>query len=347
MTNQIRTPDEYVAAIRQSGFSIYRTIPNGSELWIPNEVLEILLNRELVGISLADLPLRTRSKVVKSHVCTALGYPIPATFTKTQPRFPGQNFDTYTQKSNNLQIWNEEIGPTRRYAIIRISDCDIIFKVKIISGDELALLDTTGTLTQKYQARLTIGASKSELVANTDTDILAPCVSPNVIMRHCNPTDCPSAGALMPIRTIFERITPLIGQRFADRGRDQERNRGADLHRLVCLALGYNNYLDNGKFPDILHQLLEVKLQTSPTIDLGLVTPDSTDALGNFMLGGQQVRHCDVRYALFYANTDQEEITLTHLYLTTGQAFFNRFPQFQGRVLNRKLQIPLPGNFFD
>lgn len=347
MTTPTRTPDEYVAAIKRSALSIYSPIPVGSDLWIPTPTLEVLLNRELAGKSLAGLPLRTRSKVVKTLVCTALGYPIPASFTKTQPRFPGQDFDTYTQKSNNLQIWNEEITPTRRYAVIQISENDIMIKVKVISGDELARLDTTGTLTQKYQARLNVGASTSELIADTDTAMLAPHVSPTVTIRNYNPTDYPSSGALLPIRTIFEKLTPLIGQRFADRGRDQERNRGADLHRLVCTALGYNNYQDNGQFPDVLHQLLEVKLQTSPTIDLGLVTPDSAAALDVPMLKGQQVKHSDVRYALFYATTDGKEVILTNFYLTTGQAFFSRFPQFGGKVLNKKLQIPLPGNFFD
>jgi hypothetical protein len=38
--------------------------------------------------------------------------------------------------------------------------------------------------------------------------------------------------------------------------------------------------------------------------------------------------------------------TLTHFFLTTGVAFFTRFPQFQGKVLNAKLQIPLPADFF-
>lgn len=95
------------------------------------------------------------------------------------------------------------------------------------------------------------------------------------------------------------------------------------------------------------HQLLEVKLQTSPTIDLGLVTPDSQDPLDVPKIGGQQIRHCDVRYAIFYAETDGKYVTLTNLYLTTGEAFFSRFPQFQGKVLNKKLQIPLPRDFFD
>ena len=68
-------------------------------------------------------------------------------------KFFGQNFDTYIQKSDNLQIWNEEINPNRRYVLIR-EENDILTNVVVISGSQLADYDTTGTLTQKYQAKL-------------------------------------------------------------------------------------------------------------------------------------------------------------------------------------------------
>lgn len=118
-------PERYVEAIRQSGLSIYAPIEIGDpEFWIPTPELEQLLTRALAGVSLAELPLRTRSKVVKQHVCRALGYPVLSSFRKTQPRFPGQFFDTYVQKSNNLQVWNEELAPTRRYVIVRVREDD-------------------------------------------------------------------------------------------------------------------------------------------------------------------------------------------------------------------------------
>jgi hypothetical protein len=97
----------------------------------------------------------------------------------------------------------------------------------------------------------------------------------------------------------------------------------------------------------VRHQLLEVKLQTAPTIDLGLVRPDSEEAIDEPKLGGRQMRHCDVRYAVFCATTDGRRVALTHVILTTGEGFFGRFTQFGGRVLNKKLQIPLPETFFD
>ena len=80
---------------------------------------------------------------------------------------------------------------------------------------------------------------------------------------------------------------------------------------------------------------------------LGLVQPDSQEPLDIPRIRGRQIRPCDVRYALFHARTDGTQVVLTHFYLTTGEAFFSRFPQFQGQVVNKKLQIPLPGNFFD
>ena len=141
-----------VKAIHASGLSIYDPIAVGDpELWIPTLELESILNDNLVGLTLAGIPLRTRSKVLKEHVCKALGYPVPLVFTKTQPRFPGQCFDTYIQKANNLQIWNEKISPTRRYVLVRPGEDGTVKRVKVVTGDIIAKLDTTGTLTQKYQ----------------------------------------------------------------------------------------------------------------------------------------------------------------------------------------------------
>ena len=339
--------DRYVRNITQSGLSIYDAIEIGDpKLWIPAPKLQALLDRSLSGISLAGLPIRTRSKVVKENVCRALGYPVPKSFPKTKPRFPGQAFDTYTQKSNNLQVWNQELSPTRRYVLIRVSSTDVITKVKVVTGDTLAQFDTTGTLTQKYQARCIPGKASTELVTPMDTVRLLPHVAKQP--KHMlSPVEHPLSGHLFSIAGIYRQLSPLVGQDFPDAGHDQERNRGAALHRLVCTALGYARYQDDGQFPDIRNQLVEVKLQTSPTIDLGLVRPNDTSPLDVSIMGGDQIRHCDVRYAVFYATTDGQVVTITNLFVTTGESFFTRFPQFKGKVLNAKLQIPLPSDFFD
>jgi len=348
--NQNHTHYDYPKRISERNLSIYDPLEeDNQDLWIPTSVLERLLNNGLIGFSTSGLPLRTRSKVIKQEVCRILGYPIPISFKKTQPRFPGQLFDTYIQKSDNLQIWNEDISLSRRYVIIKVSQDDIVERVKVVTGETLSALDTTGTLTQKYQARLSPNVSTLELVISEDTEVL------HFLLRETDfpttftssPTQNPSANSLLPIKMIFERLQSLVGCRFPDTGYDQERNRGEQLHRLICDALGYYDYSDDGRFPDIRHQLLEVKLQTSPTIDLGLVCPNSEEVLDIPTIEGANIRHCDVRYALYYATTDGAHVTLTHFFLTTGEAFFDRFPQFGGKVVNKKLQIPLPKDFFD
>ena len=351
MTSTPNITKNYVAEIVKSGLNIYSPIAVGDpRLWIPSSDLEALLDFGLHGISLQGMANRTRSKFVKSAVCKILGYPTPRSFTKTQPRFPGQCFDTYVQKANNLQIWNEEISAERRYVLINVAEDDKIQKVKVVTGADLALLDTTGTLTQKYQARLPLlGDARAELVSGADTEVLRPLTLQKLIPTTFTtpPTSYPTRDALLPMSAIFDRLSGLVNRHFSAVGFNQERNRGGELHKLVCEALGFTAYQDNGRFPDVLHQLVEVKLQTAPTIDLGLVRPDSTDLLDVPQIAGQQVRHCDVRYAIFYGDNNGTTITLTHFFLTNGQDFFNCFTQCQGKVLNKKRQIHLPRTFFD
>jgi hypothetical protein len=339
----------YARNIQQAGLTIHDPIEVGDPtLWIPGPELEQLLNRGLCGISLAGMPPRTRSKIAKEHVCRVLGYPIPPSFPKTQPRFTGQRFDTYVQKSNSLQVWNEALSPTRRYVLIRPSPEGVIVKVRVVTGDMLAALDATGRLTQKYQARFIVGANKTELVVPEDTALLRPLTASAAGPRagEASPVSPPSAGSLLPIAALCSRLSQLVGVTFEDAGFDQDRNRGARLHRLVCQALGYASHQDDGRFPDVRHQLLEVKLQTARTIDLGLVLPSSTEPLDMPQVAGRQLRPCDVRYAVVHAHTNGALVTLTHVLVTTGEAFFGRFPQFEGKVLNQKLQIRLPGDFF-
>ena len=345
----ISPEDEIAKNIRSSGMTIYDLIQVGDPLyWYPAPELERILDRSLSGISLAGYPLRTRSKVVKTAVCEALGYPVPVSFEKTRPRFPGQNFDTYAQKSHNLQVWNEELGPTRRYVVIGIDQSDIVFRVRVVSGDTLALLDRTGTLTQKYQARFEAGKARIEQIGN-DTDLIRSALRRSLQPKRFgeSPDSHATAEAMLPMDEVLRRLSVLVGTDISAIGADQERNRGAELHRAACAALGYSAFADSGDFPDIRHQLVEVKLQTSPTIDLGLVTPDSASLLDVRQLDGAQVRHCDVRYAVFYGERAGDSVRLTDLVLTSGELFYTRFKAFGGKVLNKKLQIPLPITFFD
>lgn len=347
MSRRTKTPADYVAALSASAVSIYDPIEVGSKLWIPSRELERILDDALRRFDTAGMPPRTRSKEVKTQVCIALGYPVPPSFKRTRPRFPGQDFDTYVQAANNLQVWNDKITATRRYVLIRPGADGRITRVKVVSGADLALLDRTGALTQKYQARIVHGNARAELISLADTENLRECVSQRPPEHFGeSPIDYPNCDSLLPLTEVYRRLCSLLGKTFPDRGAGQERNRGAELHRLVCEVLKYPNYRDDGRFPDVKHQLLEVKLQLEATIDLGLIKPSSEDPLGVPKLGDRTVRHCDVRYALFCGESDGATVRITRFYLTTGSDFFTRFPQCRGKVLNKKLQIPLPRDFF-
>jgi len=340
---------DYVTNIRNYGLTIYNQIETGNpDFWIPNKKLEEILDKSMVGFSVFGYPLRTRSKVIKTKICESLGYPVPKSFKKTQPRFFGQNFDVYTQKSTNLQVWNEDLNPTRRYVIIKISNKDIVEKAKVVDGATLSKLDTTGTLTQKYQARMIEDNIKCSLTVPKDTDNILPLIQspPFSVNYDKSSTSIPSNNELLPIKEVFHRLKKIIGLKLNLIGADQERNRGFFLHDMICKALGYKKADDDGTYPDIKHQLLEIKLQTSPTIDLGLVLPNDNNPLAVPKIKNINIRHCDVRYVIVNASVEAQFLIIQNIFLTNGEAFFDFFPRFEGKVLNKKIQMHLPCDFF-
>lgn len=164
------------------------------------------------------------------------------------------------------------------------------------------------------------------------------------VMQSLSPTSRPKSGEVLRVDALYGRLRRMIGEVVEDQGLDQERNRGAALHRLACSMLGFESYADIGQFPDILQQAMEVKLQTSSTVDLGLVSPDSLEPAQEV---GAGLRHCDIRYAVAYAiRIGPSRLQITDVVVSTGEAFFTEFQRFEGLVKNTKLQVPLPGDFF-
>ena len=328
---------EYRERIQESKLTIYDSLDGSPELLIPTAGLESILRSSLQGM-LLDFPIRTRSKYVKSAICEAIGYPVPKSFRKTQPRFPGQDFDVYVQKSNNLQIWNEALDANRRYVLVRVGDDLRVTTVRVVTGHQLVKLDTTGTLTRKLQARALQRVEASRLVSQTDTLELT-----TEIQNARDAKEGSLLGSLLTTKQLYEKLLLLIGTEFENPGSDQERNRGWGLHKSVSKQLGLDLADDDGQFPDVRDQLLELKLQTAGTVDLGLVSPRDESLL----VGFDNVRNCDVRYAIFYGTIVDEKIRLDHLVLTNGADFFTYFQQMQGKVENTKNQIRLPNGFFE
>jgi hypothetical protein len=158
-----------------------------------------------------------------------------------------------------------------------------------------------------------------------------------------SPTVLPTPGHVLTISAIYSRIETLVGKTFVDPGVIQERLRGVVLQQEICRLLELGPYADGGQFPDILSQALEVKLQLSRTIDLGLIAPEQTNEAREL---GNGLRYCDARYAIVYGRRDAiDQLSITDVVVTTGQDFFTDFRQFEGKIQNKKLQIPLSRDF--
>lgn len=343
MLDAARARREAVAA---SGSDIYEALGAHPHLVYTRAELEVLLAHELAGVLLTG-PIRTRSKVAKQTVAHALGYPVPSSFRKVRPRFPGQDLDVYVQQHDNLQIWNEELSPTRRYVLIRVNEVGTVVAVRVAEGTQLATFDTTGTLTSKYQAKRRPGSSGDALVTPSDTATFAQELAPvDALPEHVlsaqHPGSAPVRGAVLTIRALYERLLHIKGKNLEYSS--SERLRGARLHQLACEALGLASYADTGRFPDVVSQALEVKLQTSPTIDLGLISPDSTEPAVTL---SPLLVHSDARYLVAYGVRVGDVVRIDDIVVSTGATFFTAFQRFGGLVQNRKLQLHLPGGFFD
>jgi len=337
---------DYQKNITESGITIYTAeAVYNPLLYIPTDILESLLNNGLVGLSLSGLPLRTRSKFVKALICKTLGFPVPISFLKTKPSFPALNMDIYTQKSMNLQIWNEEIEITRRYSIIQVDNDDIIKKVKVITGEQLVLYDKTGTLTTKYQAMMP-NLQTGQLFTNNDTKSVQEwCCQGITNLSNVNPTSPPIKGQLITIKKLYNLLKDLEEKSIPYLDSLQERNRGAFLHQLICEKLGFSIFADKGTYPDIFNQLIEIKLQTSPTIDLGLHHPNDNKIIYSY--NEKSFFSRDIRYIIMSGIKKNDVINIKNLYMSTGENFTDYFNMFGGKVQNAKIQIPLPSNFFD
>lgn len=332
-------------AVTDLGFDIYEPLTEYPEVVYTKAELEALLRQELLG-QVFDAPIRTRGKLAKQAVAAALGYPVPQTLRKTQPRFPGQDLDVYVQQSNNLQVWNAEVSPTRRYAVVRVDQNNQVVAVRVAEGTELAMFDKTGTLTSKYQAKRRGGRTGSTLVSSRDTEAFIAELAPTDhlganVLSQLLPAGMPRHGQVLGVSALHEKLLGLVGRVLAYS--PSERQRGEQLHRAACGVLGLGSYEDTGRFPDIICQALEVKLQLAGTIDLGLVTPDSQEPA---MTLSPRLRHCDVRYLIGYALHENDVFRIEHVVTTTGADFFGEFQRFGGLVQNRKLQLRLPNDFF-
>jgi hypothetical protein len=316
---------------------------------LTKEELRAKLEVRFLGSNeLRNLPIKTRGKKAREMVCEALGWPIPGSFLRTKPRFPSENFDIFVQGANNLQLWNRDVNVAQRYVFVILVG-DQVRSVKILTGFELSELAKSDTKTTKLQAQFRGYAEYHPhvVVHGTDTPGLRQYLAANYLGTSSHPRRVgamPGIG-LLSMEELARALQPLIGAHFSDPGAVQERLRGQQLHMAVCKALQYDVYADTGQHPDIPNQLLELKLQMSPTIDLGLVKPLSPEPMPDPFPADLQL--ADVRYAVFGATkTTSATFRIECIHLVSGANFYTVFKPMGGLGENSKLQIRLPKEWF-
>ena len=91
-----------------------------------------------------------------------------------------------------------------------------------------------------------------------------------------------------------------------------------------------------GLYPDIRHQLLEVKIQDSPTVDLGKYSPL---ILEKDFCGLENVTTEDVRYLI--ALTDKQDLTVKALVLMPGKKLVDNFSYVSETSYKCQRSIPM------
>lgn len=131
----------------------------------------------------------------------------------------------------------------------------------------------------------------------------------------------------------------LIGQKVDAAA---TKNRGQGLERLVLNLLGYGveeNQLLYGGFPDIKNQLLEVKVQDSPTVDLGKFSPEKEE----IVLEKKNLTTFDVRYLI--ALTNPKTGIIDGVILSPGEKLGEVFSYVSSQ--SYKCQRSIPMTFFE
>jgi DNA-binding response OmpR family regulator len=143
---------------------------------------------------------------------------------------------------------------------------------------------------------------------------------------------------ILPIKTIDERITDkLVGEKLDVSLSTKQR--GQQLERMVAYQLGYKDMQDGleGGYPDIRNQMLEVKVQDSPTIDLGKYSPQFEERISdNFTTR-------TIRYLIVLTNAMDGAID--GLIMCPGEELGKHFTYVAEKSF--KCQRSIPMSFFD
>jgi hypothetical protein len=294
-------------------------------------------------------------------------YEIVPPKSKGVPKITREFIDTYIVTSGdsyNLQVWNRlpasntllikyDTGESLkcadvRFVFVRIDIAkSIVASVIILTAEYIEKhFGKFGKPTIKHQllisskARKSIFESADKILSFPDSRKLSYNITHDYIPPKSGMVEEPDIKELYSIALLKEMVAKkLIGRKLHAAA---TKNRGQALERMVLELLGYvvkEKDLLYGAFPDIRNQLLEVKVQDSPTVDLGRFSPEREE----FVVEEKNLTTFDVRYLIALTNSKTEIIE--GIILTPGERLGDIFSYVSAESF--KCQRNIPMSFFE
>lgn len=269
--------------------------------------------------------------------------------------------DTYlvtTGTSYNLQVWNRNPNTPSVQIDLKNGEALLANDVRFVLGkvNSEGILESIIIMTPAYientfgkfgkptlkQQLIVSNKKRREIVETGSLVIDDTALSHDVIDFNHNPIasnvglkDEPTK--VFPISYIDKEITSkLLGQKL--NSSFSTKQRGQQLERIVAYHLGYTQSQETleGGYPDIRNQMLEIKVQDSPTIDLGKYSPQFEEQIN------QNFTTRTIRYLI--ALTDAASGSIDGIILCPGEDLGKHFSYItQGSF---KCQRSIPMNFF-
>lgn len=286
---------------------------------------------------------------------------------KGVPKILCEFIDTYIVTSGtsyNLQVWNRI--PASDTLLIKYESeeslkCTDVRFVFVRIDTEKNIIASVITLTPEYieqkfgkfgkptikqqllisgKVRRKIYEKQDKIYSFPDSEKLKHYIRNDYVPPKSKMVEVPNCDCFYSIDLIKKIVAEkLIGFKL---DAASTKNRGQALEKKVLDLLGYQvNEFDllYGAYPDIRNQLLEVKVQDSPTVDLGKFSPEKEENV----IEDYPFTTFDVRYLIALTNPITE--TIEGIILSPGEKLGEVFSYVSDQ--SYKCQRTIPMTFFD
>ncbi len=315
--------------------------------------------RKLIAITLEKYQLPALAEVGEYEIVPPKG--------KGVPKITREYIDTYIVTSGtsyNLQVWNRvpaaetllikyESGESLKCTDVRFVFIRIDIEKNIIAS---AIILTPEYIEQKFgkfgkptiknqllisrKVRKDIYKSEHKILTFPDSKKLSYYIRHDYEPPTTTMVEEPDMQHLFSIALLKKMVAEkLIGFKL---NAAATKTRGQALEKKVLELLGYvikGTDLLYGSFPDIRNQLLEVKVQDSPTVDLGKFSPEKEE----IVTINPTLTTFDVRYLIALTNPQTEIIE--GIILSPGEKLGELFSYISSE--SYKCQRTIPMSFFE